>query len=433
MIDFLNIELKALLVLSFFVIIAALGLLFYFIYKYNKIKSLYDALDTNNKDQSNQLRYLDNQNKEHTKNISALTADKQELLHELGSLQASLKIYEKLEKNLNDTTKNIYLHMHNEYSNNFDQHISKKLAVSHDNLKNTIKPLQNLIKQYDDKRTETFGTLQNEISNLKSHTSLLAETFNQNHSAGKWGEQSLQRMLELAGLWKNCDYVSQFMIDNDNVNDQLRPDFLIKFPKNRYMIIDVKTPMLNYIDYCKQTDKIKKQTCLKKHIKCIKSHLTDLSKKSYVTNFLKSSSKIHQHPEFIVMYLPFDSLYSVVFSAQSQAGEELVSYAASKNIIIATPSTMLALLKTVAFIWRQYNFHSKSEEISIVAADLVKQIDSFYKYYQKLGGDIQKVVNTYHDSTKIYDQKISPIIENMVELGCADLQNVKKLKKVSDI
>ena len=237
---------------------------------------------------------------------------------------------------------------------------------------------------------------------------------------GRWGEIQLRRVVEMAGMLNQCDFFEQETTEGGS----LRPDLIVKLPGGRQVVIDSKVPLESYLDGMQTDDEVLREAKLKDHARLVRSHIGALSKKSY-----------HQHfsptPEFVVLFLPSETF----FSAALQYDPTLIEVGADEGVIVATPTTLIALLRAVAYGWKQENLSRHAEEVSKLGHELYKRIVDMSSHFSKMGRTLNSAVDAYNKGIGSLETRVLVSARKFRDLGAAasklEIDNIEVIEKVS--
>jgi DNA recombination protein RmuC len=229
-------------------------------------------------------------------------------------------------------------------------------------------------------RRETFGVMRTQIESMSSgqaqlqrETRNLVTALRRPEVRGRWGELTLRRVVELAGMSEHCDFEEQAHVGTGE-RSSLRPDLLVHMPESRDLVVDAKTPLDAYLDAIEAQDDTSRSASLARHAMQVEQRVRELGQKSYWEQF-------EQSPEFAVLFLPGDQFLSAALAERP----DLLENALKQSIIIATPSTLMALLKVVAYGWRQAAASENAAEIRELGAELHKRLTTFVNHLTKVG------------------------------------------------
>ena len=209
---------------------------------------------------------------------------------------------------------------------------------------------------------------------------------------GSWGQIHLKRVVELSGLLNNCDFFEQkSAIHEDKV---YRPDLIIRLPGKKQIIVDAKTPIEAYLDAQDKQDENRAQK-LKSHALNLKKHINELSSKQYF-------SKFDFTPEYVILFLPAEAILSSAVSIEPT----LLEMAAAKNIIIATPTTLIAILKTIAHIWKESEMSKNAHEIAKLGKELYERLQTMHSHFWKLGRNLSTSVDAYNQAIASLNSRV---------------------------
>ncbi len=242
---------------------------------------------------------------------------------------------------------------------------------------------------------------------LRSETSNLVNALRTPQARGRWGEIQLKRVVEMAGMLNHCDFKEQPVVSAEE--SRLRPDLIVNLPGGKTLVVDAKVPLSSYLESMESKDDLITQTKLKDHARRIREHITELSRKSYWEQFQPS-------PEFVVLFLPGESF----FSAALQEDPSLIEQGVDQKVIIATPTTLIALLKAVAYGWKQENLAENAKKIGELGKELYKRIFDMSKHFRNLGSNLQKSVESYNKSIGTLESRVLVSARRFQELNIAN-------------
>ncbi|MCH7538258.1 MAG: DNA recombination protein RmuC [Proteobacteria bacterium] len=285
-----------------------------------------------------------------------------------------------------------------------------------------LKSSQKQISELEKSRSEAYGSIKNQLEAMQlSQKSLTQETHNlvkalrRPEVRGRWGEITLRRLVELAGMVEHCDFTEQ--VHKEGNGQVIRPDMVVRMPEQRVLVVDVKTPLDAYLSAAEAQDDNERQVCLKRHARNVRTHIRLLSSKAYWNQFDES-------PEFVILFIPGDQFLSAALSEEP----DLIEYALSKQIILATPTSFVALLKAVAYGWRQLALADNAQEIRVLAEDLYGRLATFVSHMNKVGRQLASSVDHYNKAVGSLERSVLPGARKFVELGVRSKKEVEKLE-----
>jgi DNA recombination protein RmuC len=267
------------------------------------------------------------------------------------------------------------------------------------------------VRRMEAERREAQGALTRQLEMLsESHRLLQDETRNlvqalrRPEVRGQWGEMTLKRLAELAGMVEHCDFCEQESVDTDA--GRLRPDMIIRLPDRRDIVVDAKTPLDAYLSAVEATDDAVRKTQLERHARNVRQRVRELAGKAYWNQFTDS-------PDFVVLFIPGEQF----LAAALEIDHRLLEEALAQHVILATPSSFVALLRAVAYGWRQEALAKNAEIIREIGQDLYTRLATFGEHLAKLGRSLDSSVQSFNKAVGSFDTRVLPGARRFVELG----------------
>jgi len=276
------------------------------------------------------------------------------------------------------------------------------------------------VREMEKERREAYGSLKQHLelmsrdqAQLQSETRNLVQALRRPEVRGQWGEMTLKRLAELAGMVQHCDFYEQESIDTDD--GKLRPDMIIRMPGQRAVVVDAKAPLDAYMSAVEATDDKSREEFLIRHTRNVRERIRELSAKSYWSQFDES-------PDFAVLFIPGDQF----LSAALERDPSLLEDAMSQQIILATPSSFVALLRAVAFGWRQEVLADNADKIRKLGVTLYERISAFSGHLGNIGNSLGKSVEHFNKAVGSFDSRVLPSAKRFTEMGISAKKEIKE-------
>jgi len=286
-----------------------------------------------------------------------------------------------------------------------------ELAARQEKIANLLKPVQDTLKRYEDHiqaiekaRHEAYGTLSSELKNViatqqevRSETARLVTALRaQPKTRGRWGEQQLQNVMELAGMSEHVDFFTQ-QAYGDGEDGRLVPDAVIRLPGEGSIVVDAKTSLSAYLDAVETSEEAEREAYLAKHAKEVRTHMKQLAGKSYWET-------LESAPDFVAMFIPGENF----FAAAVERDPDLLEDAIAHRVLIVTPTTLVALARAVAFGWQQQAVTENAREINQLARDLYKRLSRMGEHVAKTGKHLEGAVKAYNAMIGSLERQVLP-------------------------
>jgi DNA recombination protein RmuC len=294
-----------------------------------------------------------------------------------------------------------------------------------------LKPLNEMLGQYQSRlaeieksRQESYGQLRQQIGSLteaqntlNQQTSQLVNALRKPGARGRWGELTLRRLVELSGLADHVDFDEQTSVATEDGSQ--RPDMVVTLPSMRQVVIDCKTSLDGFLDATACNDESKRAACLQRHAQQVRSRAKELASKTYWNQFSQS-------PEFVVMFLPGEAfLYAAV-----ECDPALIEDCLCNKVIVATPTTLIALLKAVAYGWRQERIAENGEQIRKLGEQLFERIGVLAQHFASLGTSLEQAVARYNSTLGSMESRVMVTARKLAELGAKNGHDQEELLPV---
>jgi len=283
-----------------------------------------------------------------------------------------------------------------------------------------LEKLEHRLRELEEARAKSTGALDANLRTLgdaqrqlMQETSRLSQALKSPQARGRWGEIQLKRVVEIAGMVKYCDFTEQ------TVAGGIRPDMVIRLPNQRTIIVDAKAPLGAYLEAMSSDESAQRADLLRTHAAQVRSHLNRLAEKNYWRQFAET-------PEFVVCFLPGESF----FSSALEQDPSLIEHGAGQRVILATPTTLIALLKAVAYGWNQQRLAESAREISDLGRSLYERLTTMSEHFARLGDSLSNSVKMYNQTLASLESRVLASARKFEELGAGGTKSIPEIPPV---
>ncbi|MBG0860010.1 MAG: DNA recombination protein RmuC [Bacteroidales bacterium] len=306
----------------------------------------------------------------------------------------------------------------------------KPVKESIDSYKKRIEELEKGSEKTFGQVTEMLSSLQKTHTVLQKETGALVNALRNPRIRGRWGEIGLRRLVEFSGMLAHCDFVEQVVKEGEDIT--LKPDMVINLPGNSHVVVDSKLPLDAYLDALETEDEIHRNNLLLKHSRDLRDHINKLSRRQYWSQFQPA-------PDFVILYMEVES----AFNAALMTDKNLLQDAMNNKIILATPTTLMVILKSVAMSWQQHSITENALSILDAATDFYDRVNVFAGHLDKMGGGLKAALRSYNEAIGSWESRIVPAGRKLEQLKSTDAKNalpdfdiidkpVREIKKPED-
>lgn len=309
-----------------------------------------------------------------------------------------------------------FLRLANETLGKFAESAKGDLSQRQEAIATLVKPLEEQLKTYQERLAQSETTQSKTLGEVRQHLESLAQqsqvlstetlqlrrVLSSNQARGKWGEETLRRVVEAAGMSAHCDFTEQAH------SDDKKPDMVVRLPGDRLIIVDAKVPDLDFLNALGTADETKRAESLAAHADKLRGTIKALAERDYPAQFPNAL-------DHVVLFLPAESL----FSAALEGDRGLIVWAAERRIMLATPASLIALLRSVSVSWQQHEQTVNAREIADAAGELFARVAKFSEHFERIRSGLERANSAYNDAVGSYDRMVRPSGERLLKLGSA--------------
>ena len=347
------------------------------------------------------------------------------------SLDEQRRVFDEARANLKETFDALSHQALRASNSEFLKLAEERLSQRQKEIDASLTPLRSALERYEggirgleQARDQAYGSLKTEVERLarlserlQGETGNLVTALRSPQVRGRWGEITLHRVVELAGMTQHCDYVEQMTIETDN--GRLRPDMVVKLPGGRTIVVDAKVPLAAYLEAIGAASDEERRGAMTRHARQIRDHMSALAAKAYWEQFSTT-------PELVVMFIPGESFVG----AAAQADPALIEDGMNRKVVVATPTTLVALLHAVAYGWRQEQVATSAESIRKLGGELYDRLRTLAGHFDSVGTALGRAVNAYNAFVGSMETRVLVSARRFRDLGAASGDEIAQMVPV---
>ncbi len=333
-------------------------------------------------------------------------------------------LLESSERKLADTFKSLAADALAAANHSFLTLADEKLGSVVAPVRESLGKLDQEIREIEGARRQAYGALGEQINSLitaqkelRSEAANLSRALRAPSVRGRWGEIQLKRVVEMAGMLERCDFFQQDSAASDD--GKLRPDLRVELPGGKNIIVDAKAPLQAYLEALEAPTEDARQEKLRQHAQQVRAHMSQLSSKSYWDQFQPT-------PEFVILFLPGEPF----FSAALEQDPSLIEQGVAQRVILATPTTLISLLRAVSYGWRQEQLAENAQRISEMARELADRFATMVEHLRRVGASLRSSVGAFNDAVGSFEGRVMPWARRFRELGVVGKKELGELDKI---
>jgi DNA recombination protein RmuC len=282
---------------------------------------------------------------------------------------------------------------------------TRRRTPTHDPIHDALARMDAKLGEIERERAHARGALDEQLRTLGAQTRALAGALRQPQTRGRWGELQLRRVVELAGMTAHCDFAEQTTVPTGD-GGVLRPDLVVHLPGDKQVIVDAKAPLSAFLDAYEARDESSRTAALAAHARLLREHVRRLSAKAYWDQFETA-------PDFVFLFLPGEHFYS----AALEADPSLLEQGARQSVLIATPTTLIALLRAVAYGWQQERVAQDAQVVAELGRELHRRLETFAEHLQRVGSRLGSAVGAYNEAVGSFEHRLLPGARKLADHG----------------
>lgn len=291
----------------------------------------------------------------------------------------------------------------------------------------SLKQVQQQVKSLEEQRVKAQGEMGEQIKTLKEGVVKLADEAGDLTAAlrtptgsGSWGEIQLENVVKLAGMLEYCDFTTQTTIDGDE--GRQRPDLIVNMPGDKVVVVDAKAPMDAFLAAQRADDEEARNEHLKRHAEKVRGHVNTLRTRSYQSQFERT-------PEMVVMFVPSEGIYQAALTIDP----ELLEFGLKEGVLIATPTTLIALLKSIHYGWGQERIARSAEDIASAGRELHKRVLTFSEHLRKVGQRLESATKSYNDAIGSFESRVVPKLREIEQSGADSGKQIESIEPIDTL